>query len=172
MRREAVVNPHCRHSRGAGAADVVDRVVADEQAGLTRHAQPRRGTAEDLGVGLGYLLCLVNESDVNKRPQARKPELVILQEGSQKKFVNEINQVTFSGPHAVDIEQNVLYITDRCVFKLTKDGLKLTEVAPGIDIDTQILPYMDFKPIIDDDVKEMDPKIFQEGLIGLKDLIK
>ena len=71
----------------------------------------------------------------------------------------------------MDIRQNVLYITDRCVFRLTKEGLKLTEVAPGIDIETQILPYMEFKPIIGDDVKEMDPKIFGEGLIGLRETI-
>ena len=64
-----------------------------------------------------------------------------------------------------------MYITDRCVFKLTDKGLKLTEVAPGIDIESQILAYMDFKPIIEDDVKEMDPRIFQEGLVGLKDII-
>ncbi len=70
------------------------------------------------------------------------------------------------------IQQNVLYITDRCVFRLTKEGLKLIEVAPGIDIETQILPYMEFKPIIGDDVKEMDPKIFREGLIGLKETVE
>ena len=97
---------------------------------------------------------------------------LILQEGAEKKFLNQINQITFSGPHAVEINQNVLYVTDRCVFRLTAEGLKLTEVAPGIDIETQILPYMEFKPIIGDDVREMDPRIFQEGLIGLRETIE
>ncbi len=105
------------------------------------------------------------------KSEIRDGKLVILQEGSEKKFVNKVNQITFSGPHALDINQNVLYITDRCVFKLVKEGLKLIEVAPGIDIETQILPYMDFAPIIDDDVKVMDPAIFKEELIGLKEMI-
>lgn len=105
------------------------------------------------------------------KAEIKDGKLIILQEGAEKKFVNHINQITFSGPHAVEINQNVLYITDRCVFKLTDKGLKLTEVAPGIDIESQILAYMDFKPIIEDDVKEMDPRIFQEGLVGLKDII-
>lgn len=97
---------------------------------------------------------------------------MILQEGAEKKFLNQINQVTFSGPHAMEIGQKVLYITDRCVFRLTEDGLRLTEVAPGIDIATQILPFMEFKPIIGSDVKEMDPRIFQEGLMGLRGIIE
>ena len=71
----------------------------------------------------------------------------------------------------MDIHQNVLYVTDRCVFKLTPEGLELVEVAPGIDIDTQILPYMDFKPIIKD-VKPMDPRIFQEGTLNLRAILE
>lgn len=106
------------------------------------------------------------------KAEIRDGKLVILQEGAEKKFLNQINQITFSGPHAVEINQNVLYVTDRCVFRLTAEGLKLTEVAPGIDIETQILPYMEFKPIIGDDVQEMDPRIFQEGLIGLRETIE
>lgn len=106
------------------------------------------------------------------KAEIRDGKLVILQEGVEKKFLNRINQITFSGPHAVDINQNVLYITDRCVFRLTADGLKLTEVAPGIDIGTQILPYMEFRPIIGDDVNEMDPRIFREELIGLRGYIE
>ncbi|MCC2255393.1 acyl CoA:acetate/3-ketoacid CoA transferase [Ruminococcus sp. CLA-AA-H200] len=106
------------------------------------------------------------------KAEIRDGKLVILQEGAEKKFLNSINQVTFSGPHAMEIGQNVLYITDRCVFRLTKEGLVLTEVAPGIDIETQILPFMEFRPIIADDVKEMDPKLFMEGLIGLREDIE
>mgnify|MGYP002510909271 CR=1 FL=1 len=106
------------------------------------------------------------------KAEVKDGKLVILQEGAEKKFLNQINQVTFSGPHAMEIGQKVLYITDRCVFRLTEDGLRLTEVAPGIDIATQILPFMEFKPIIGSDVKEMDPRIFQEGLMGLRGIIE
>ena len=99
-------------------------------------------------------------------------KVVILQEGAEKKFLKTINQVTFSGPHAVDISQNVLYITDRCVFKLTKDGLMLTEIAPGIDLKTQILDMMEFEPIISKDLKVMDAALFAEQPIGLRALLK
>ena len=62
-----------------------------------------------------------------------------------------------------------MYITERCVFELKADGLHLTEVAPGIDIQTQILDQMDFKPIIDGEPKVMDARIFSEALMGLKE---
>ena len=80
--------------------------------------------------------------------------------------------MTFSGPHAVDIDQNVLYITDRCVFKLTKEGLVLTEIAPGIDLKTQILDMMEFEPIVAKDLKVMDPALFAEQPIGLRALLE
>ncbi len=105
------------------------------------------------------------------KEEIRDGKLVIVQEGREKKFIKEINQTTFSAPHSLEIGQNVLYITDRCVFRLTDKGLKLIEVAPGIDIETQICANMDFRPIIEDDVKEMDPKLFREPLIGLRELL-
>lgn len=102
------------------------------------------------------------------KAEVRDGKVVILQEGAEKKFLKHINQVTFSGPHAVDIDQNVLYITDRCVFKLTKEGLMLTEIAPGIDLKTQILDMMEFEPIVAKNLKVMDPALFAEQPIGLR----
>lgn len=99
-------------------------------------------------------------------------KVVILQEGVEKKFLRQISQITFSGPHAVDINQNVLYITDRCVFRLTKDGLLLTEIAPGIDLKTQILDMMEFEPLIAPDLKVMDAALFAEAPIGLRALLE
>jgi propionate CoA-transferase len=98
-------------------------------------------------------------------------KLEIIKEGSVKKFVNELEQVTFSGEYAVETDQSVLYITERAVFKLTKDGLMLIEIAPGIDLEKDILANMEFKPLISDDLKLMDPSIFSEGLINLKDKV-
>ena len=62
----------------------------------------------------------------------------------------------------------MLYVTERAVFELRKEGLTLIEVAPGIDMQTQVLDLMDFKPLIADDVKEMDVAIFKEGLMKLE----
>ncbi len=91
----------------------------------------------------------------------------ILQEGKVKKFVKKLDQVTFSGPYAAKINKHVLYITERCVFKLENDGLHLVEVAPGIDVEKDILAQMEFKPIVDD-YKPMDPRLFADGVMGLK----
>lgn len=91
----------------------------------------------------------------------------ILQEGKAKKFIKAVDQITFNGSYAARNGKHVLYITERCVFELTKEGLKLIEVAPGIDIEKDILAHMDFKPIIDNP-KLMDARLFQDGPMGLK----
>jgi propionate CoA-transferase len=94
-------------------------------------------------------------------------KLRIVQEGRARKFVKQAGQVTFSGTYAKETHQPVLYVTERCVFRLTPDGLMLTEVAPGIDIERDILAHMDFKPIVDN-VKEMDGRIFRPEPMGLE----
>jgi len=94
--------------------------------------------------------------------------LVIDKEGELIKFRNNVEQVTFSGSYAVQNQQPVLYITERAVFELHADGLHLTEVAPGIDIERDILAHMEFKPIINEPPKLMDPRIFQEAPMGLR----
>ncbi len=63
----------------------------------------------------------------------------------------------------------MLYVTERCVFALRSDGLELTEVAPGIDIERDILALMDFKPLIPRDPVPMDARIFSEAAMGLRD---
>jgi len=95
--------------------------------------------------------------------------LSIDQEGSSKKFVSQVEHVTFSGKYANQKNQSVLYVTERCVFKLFDQGMKLIEIAPGVDLNKDILEQMDFKPIIDDSLKTMDKRIFQDELIGLKE---
>ncbi|NLW53176.1 MAG: acyl CoA:acetate/3-ketoacid CoA transferase [Tissierellia bacterium] len=93
--------------------------------------------------------------------------LKIVNEGSAKKFVKEVEQVTFSAQYAIQTGQQVLYITERAVFELTKDGLLLTEIAPGVDLQTDILNQMEFTPQISDDLKVMDTKIFDHACMGL-----
>ena len=137
-----------------------------------RERRPGAGGFINLTQGAKNVIFCGTMTSGGYKAEIKDGKLVILQEGAEKKFLKKINQITFSGPSAMAIQQNVLYIMDRCVFRLTKEGLKLIEVAPGIDIETQILPYMEFKPIIGDDVKEMDPKIFREGLIGLKETVE
>ncbi|HRO50580.1 MAG TPA: malonate decarboxylase subunit alpha [Hyphomicrobium sp.] len=92
--------------------------------------------------------------------------LKIVQEGRARKFVNHVEQVTFSGQYAADKGQPVLYVTERCVFQLTDHGLELIEVAPGIDIERDILAHMAFKPHIHSPIT-MSPALFAEGPMGL-----
>jgi propionate CoA-transferase len=95
-------------------------------------------------------------------------KLVIEKEGAVKKFVKQVEQITFSGAFAAKQGQPVMYITERAVFELKADGVHLTEIAPGIDIQKDILAHMEFKPIIDDPLRSMDPRIFVDDLMGLK----
>jgi propionate CoA-transferase len=94
-------------------------------------------------------------------------KLRIVQEGRARKFVKQVGQVTFSGAYAKDTHQPVLYVTERCVFRLTGRGLTLTEVAPGIDVERDILAHMDFAPIFEN-VQEMDGRIFRPETMGLE----
>ena len=102
------------------------------------------------------------------RTEVQDGKLVITQEGKNVKFVEDVDQITFSGEYANKVGQPVYYITERAVFELTKEGVKLIEVAPGIDVESQVLKYMKFKPIVADDLKLMDERIFREEKMGLK----
>lgn len=92
--------------------------------------------------------------------------LEIRREGKARKFVATVEQITFSGAYAAERAQPVLYVTERCVFRRSHEGLELIEVAPGVDIDRDILAHMAFKPIVrQPDL--MDSRIFREGPMGL-----
>ncbi|RSL33560.1 acyl CoA:acetate/3-ketoacid CoA transferase [Salibacterium salarium] len=95
-------------------------------------------------------------------------ELDITQEGKFKKFVDKLHQITFSGEYAKNINQTVLYITERAVFRHTQEGIRLMEIAPGIDLQKDILDQMDFEPLYDDFVKTMDKDIFGTGKMDYK----
>jgi propionate CoA-transferase len=77
--------------------------------------------------------------------------------------VNDVEQITFSGSQAIAQEQQVLYVTERCVFELKPDGLHLSEVAPGVDVDTDILDRMAFRPIVDEPLATMAAEHFMEN---------
>lgn len=94
-------------------------------------------------------------------------KLVIDKEGSEKKFIKDVEQITFSGTYANKTNQPVMYITERAVFELRKDGVYLTEVAPGINVKTQVIDLMGFEPKTDGEVKLMDARIFKDEPMGL-----
>ena len=96
-------------------------------------------------------------------------KLKITKEGPHKKLIKQVEHVTFSGKTAVMTNQPVLYVTERCVFRLTPEGMELTEIAPGVDLQKDILDMMDFKPIIKNHPVLMDKRIFRPEPMGLKD---
>jgi propionate CoA-transferase len=94
--------------------------------------------------------------------------LRIVKEGTFFKFIDRVGQITFSGKYAAQRQQDVLYITERCVFKLTDSGLELSEIAPGIDIDRDILAKMPFAPRVHEPLA-MDSSIFRPDPMKLRD---
>jgi acyl CoA:acetate/3-ketoacid CoA transferase len=86
-------------------------------------------------------------------------KLKILKPGKTRKLVGKVERITFSADYARKHQQEVLYVTERAVFRLDAAGVRLIEIAPGIDIERDILPNMDFKPLIDS-VQTMDPSVF------------
>ncbi|HEX7440082.1 MAG TPA: acyl CoA:acetate/3-ketoacid CoA transferase [Caldimonas sp.] len=91
-------------------------------------------------------------------------------EGSMRKFVREVEHRTFSGARAHKLGQSVLYVTERCVFSLAESGgLELIEIAPGIDLERHILAQMDFTPAISAQLRLMEPSLFDEALMNLRE---
>jgi propionate CoA-transferase len=96
--------------------------------------------------------------------------LRILQEGRQTKFIDQVEQITFSGELARETRQRVLFVTERCVFALCVDGLELIEVAPGVDVERDILSLMNFRPIVRSP-NTMASEIFSVEPMKLDDLL-
>lgn len=95
-------------------------------------------------------------------------KLVVAGEGKLKKLVNEVEHVTFSGRRGVEQGQDITYVTERCVMKLTPQGIVLTEIAPGVKLQAHILDQAEFPLIVSDKLKQMDSALFAEAPIGLK----
>jgi len=95
--------------------------------------------------------------------------LRIRRDGTITKFVDEVEHVTFSGERAKATGQSVVYVTERCVLRLGPSGLELTEVAPGVDVERDVLAKMSFRPGIAADLRQMDAAIFRPAPLGLTD---
>ncbi len=96
-------------------------------------------------------------------------KLRIVREGNIKKYVKQVEQVTFSGDFATRRKQPVYFISERCVLRLVDGGLELVEIAPGVDLERDVLAQMEFRPRISADLKLMDERIFRPEVMGLRD---
>jgi acyl CoA:acetate/3-ketoacid CoA transferase len=97
-------------------------------------------------------------------------KISIIQDGSPK-FVDRVYKIIFSGPQAVKYQKEIVYVTERAVFRLTERGLILEEISPGIDIDKDILSKMEFVPIIASPLKQIDERLLGVGKLGLREEI-
>jgi propionate CoA-transferase len=94
--------------------------------------------------------------------------LRIAREGRARKFVERVEQVSFNGPLAAAQGKPVLYVTERAVFALTRTGLELREVAPGVDLERDVLAHMSFRPLVPAPPRPMDARLFQDGPMGFR----
>jgi acyl CoA:acetate/3-ketoacid CoA transferase len=94
-------------------------------------------------------------------------KISIIKDGLPK-FVDRVYKIIFSGPQAVKYQKEIVYVTERAVFRLTERGLILEEISPGIDIDKDILSKMEFAPIIASPLKQIDERLFGVGKLGLR----
>ncbi len=94
--------------------------------------------------------------------------LRIRREGAFPRAVEQVQAVCFSGLLMFEEGKTVHYVTERAVFQLTADGPMLTEIAPGVDLQSEVLDRMEFTPAISPDLKTMDPRLFRQGQIGLR----
>ena len=93
-------------------------------------------------------------------------KLMIKQEGSIVKFVEKVEQITYNGKIAKAAGHEAYFITERCVFRMEEEGITLIEIAPGVDLQKDILDQMAFAPIVSKDLKLMDERIFTPGRMG------
>jgi len=93
--------------------------------------------------------------------------LRIINEGRRKKFLRHVGQITFNGQEALRKGQDIIYVTERAVFRLRKEGIVLAEIAPGIDLQKDILDQSEFEIKVSQDIKEMDKRIFRAEPMGL-----
>ena len=99
--------------------------------------------------------------------EVRDRELHIVREGKHRKFLRRVDQVTFSGEHARGRSQRVMYVTERAVLELKPEGLMVTEIAPGVDLDRDVLQQMEFEPLVSPEVKLMDARLFDPAPMNL-----
>ena len=109
---------------------------------------------------------------VGSKSHCEDNELIIDSEGHSKKFVDSVQSLDFNAGYSRKLGQDVYYVTERAVFQLTEEGMELIEIAPGLDLDKDVLSQMDFKPLISKDLKVINSELYTETWGKLAQSIK
>ncbi|MCB0140245.1 MAG: hypothetical protein KDE50_10085, partial [Caldilineaceae bacterium] len=94
--------------------------------------------------------------------------LRIVQEGKVRKLTPQVEHVTFSGRRALELGQQITYVTERCVMQLRPTGLTVTEIAPGVELERDVLGQAGFPLQVDADLRTMDARLFRPEPMGLR----
>src|SRR5690606_11439636 len=94
-------------------------------------------------------------------------QLRILQEGRHSKFVQSIEQICYNGPYAHREGRQAVFVTERAVFRVDDGALELVEIAPGVDLERDVLAHMAFRPKISNDLRQMDARLFRDEPMNL-----
>jgi propionate CoA-transferase len=160
------------HSGQLGLA-ILSAAEVDEQgnANVSRFADvmPGPGGYIDITAGSPRLILLSALRAGGTRVELEGAGLRVRQEGRLPRFVRAVRERTFSGRAALARGARVQYVTDRCTFELTPEGLLLTEVAPGIDVGRDILAQMEFRPLLAPEIRRWPPELFRPGSMGLRE---
>ena len=92
----------------------------------------------------------------------------ITTEGATERFVDQVREITFSGPEAAERGQEVRYVTERAVFALIEGTVTMIEIAEGLDPETDVIAHMGFRPAVSPNLSTIDPAVFSTGTMGLR----
>ncbi|WHY72677.1 acyl CoA:acetate/3-ketoacid CoA transferase [Fictibacillus enclensis] len=149
---------------GAGELDAEGNVNATKMGSLCTGA----GGFIDITQNAKKVVFCATFSTGGARIELKDNKVQIEQEGRIKKLVSKVSQISFNGKLAREKGQDVYFVTERAVFKLVKEGVMLIEIAPGVDLQKDVLDLMEFTPIISDQLAQMDEQLFADGEFGLK----
>jgi propionate CoA-transferase len=135
--------------------------------GVRRHVTAGAGGFVDI-TARGKKLVYSGYFNAGAKMEIVDGKLRIDKEGKVKKLVKDVEQISFSGPRSKIQGQDITYVTERCVLRLVNEGVVVTEIAPGVELQANILDQSEFPLMISPELKLMDRRLFETGVMGMQ----